>query len=607
MIRSFLRAGLAAGLLVVAWIGAGYWPASPLALLLVALIAAFFVMGALELDRYQGATAALGAHLAATMQPPPELAPWLSELPASLRNAVRLRVEGERVALPGPALTPYLAGLLVLLGMLGTFLGMVVTLKGTGLALENASDVDAIRASLAVPIKGLGLAFGTSVAGVAASALLGLMSALARRERQQVAQRLDALVATMLRPHSRAHQREESLRLLGLQAQALPALVNLGAQIQALVERMDRQGPDLALQMERQARALNDDLLASQMNFQGEARKAYTSLAESVGQSLHVSLAESARLAGAVIQPVVQATFADLSRQTTVMQDKLGSAVHQQLADVTATLQATSVTLLDGMAERQQALDHRTHAALAATVTAFESEAAGLLLSVGQAHEALDAAASARDRDRLALMKEHLAGMASSLHREGQQAGAAMAAVVGEMRHALSDSLVRDNAVLDERNRLMTTLAGLLEAVNHASTEQRSAVEALVRTTGDVLERTGAGFAQTVQTESEHLQGVAAQVSASAVEVASLGEGFSLAVQLFSRASEQLGAQLQRIEAALGQSMARSDDQLAYYVAQAREIIDLTLGSQKQIVVDLQQLSRAPAPPAAATLAADAA
>jgi len=88
---------------------------------------------------------------------------------------------------------------------------------------------------------------------------------------------------------------------------------------------------------------------------------------------------------------------------------------------------------------------------------------------------------------------------------------------------------------------------------------------------------------------------VAAQVTGSAAEVASLGEGFGLAVQLFSRASEQLMGQLQRIEGALGQSMARSDEQLAYYVAQAREIIDLTLGSQKQIVEDLQKLARVPA------------
>ena len=66
-------------------------------------------------------------------------------------------------------------------------------------------------------------------------------------------------------------------------------------------------------------------------------------------------------------------------------------------------------------------------------------------------------------------------------------------------------------------------------------------------------------------------------------------------------------AQLQRIESALGHSMARSDEQLAYYVAQAREIVDLTLGSQKQIVEDLQQLGKAAATAPARARAADTA
>ena len=42
---------------------------------------------------------------------------------------------------------------------------------------------------------------------------------------------------------------------------------------------------------------------------------------------------------------------------------------------------------------------------------------------------------------------------------------------------------------------------------------------------------------------------------------------------------------------AAASSTARSDEQLAYYVAQAREIIDLSLLSQKQIVDELQQLA----------------
>ena len=75
------------------------------------------------------------------------------------------------------------------------------------------------------------------------------------------------------------------------------------------------------------------------------------------------------------------------------------------------------------------------------------------------------------------------------------------------------------------------------------------------------------------------------------MEVASLGEAFGAAVEQFSASSAQLMGQLQRVEEALGKSLTRSDEQLAYYVAQAREVIDLSLMSQKQIVEDLQRVA----------------
>ncbi|MFM9915021.1 MAG: DUF802 domain-containing protein [Rhizobacter sp.] len=703
MTRHLHHVAFAAGLLALAWVAAGYLPGNPLALALVLLIGAFFLMGALELSRFRQATSGLAATLIATGEPPPALGPWVARLHPSLQNAVRLRVEGERVALPGPALTPYLAGLLVLLGMLGTFLGMVATLKGTGLALENATNVEAIRASLAAPIKGLGLAFGCSVAGVAASAMLGLMSALARRDRQRVARQLDARIATTLRGFSQAHQREESLRLLKAQTEIMSSsMPELVTQLQELVVQMAQQG-----------QALQDRLISNQSQFHGEAQRAYTGLAESVDRSLKASLTESARLAGDAIEPAVQATMAGLARETATLREALTEAVHRQLDGVTSRLDTTtatlaerwqlalgdqqrrsesltqelhtgldrfaqtfeqrSATLLDGVAARMdhsagvwadawgqalaqqrqgnEALTQHTHQAMKTTVAGFEQHAAALLRSVSEAHAAFDTAAAERESDRMAGFHDGLATMTTALHRQIDQdsrataerqqqicstlertalaitaqteaharatigeiarlvqtasdAPRAAAEVIAELRHALSDSLVRDNAVLDERNRLMNTLGNLLDSVNHASTEQRAAIDALVQATTGVLERAGARFAESVEVESRTLQSVAAQVTGSAAEVASLGEGFGLAVQLFSRASEQLMAQLQRIEAALGHSMARSDEQLAYYVAQAREIIDLTLGSQKQIVDDLQQLARAPAgTPAAASAA----
>ena len=87
--------------------------------------------------------------------------------------------------------------------------------------------------------------------------------------------------------------------------------------------------------------------------------------------------------------------------------------------------------------------------------------------------------------------------------------------------------------------------------------------------------------------------GLSAAVTAAmhgASEVAGLGDAFGMAVQRFGESSVGLGDRLQAIEGALERSLVRSDEQLAYYVAQAREVIELSLMSQQQIVAELGQL-----------------
>jgi hypothetical protein len=305
MSKHLFRIAFVAGLAVIAWVAATALRTNPLAVAMTVLIGAFYLMGALELWRHRQATAALDTALKQVAEPPASIADWLARVPADLRDVVRLRIDGERVALPGPALAPTLAGLLVLLGMLGTFLGMVVTLSGTGVALERATDLQTMRDSLAAPVKGLGLAFGTSVAGVAASAMLGLMSALCRRERLQVAQRLDTRIATTLHGFTRAHQRQEAFRLLQQQAQLMPALVE---QLQATMARQ-----------EALARQSGEQLLASQERFQAQTESAYRGLASSVDETLRQSLSESARIAAATIQPAVDATMQGIARETTAL------------------------------------------------------------------------------------------------------------------------------------------------------------------------------------------------------------------------------------------------------------------------------------------------
>jgi hypothetical protein len=110
------------GLLAVFWVAVGYIGGSGIALGVTCLIALVYIAGASEMRRFHTNTAGLAAALDQIPDDLPHLGEWLQRVPAALQNTVRLRIEGERVALPGPSITPYLVGLLVLLGMLGTFL-----------------------------------------------------------------------------------------------------------------------------------------------------------------------------------------------------------------------------------------------------------------------------------------------------------------------------------------------------------------------------------------------------------------------------------------------------------------------------------------------------
>ncbi len=723
------------GLLAVVWVAIGYIGGSSLALAMSCLIAAVYVAGALEMRRFHLDTAALSKALGSIPDDIGHLGEWLQQVPAALKNIVRLRVEGERVALPGPGVTPYLIGLLVLLGMLGTFLGMVVTLNGAVLALESTTDLQTIRAALAAPVKGLGVAFGTSIAGVATSAMLGLVSTLCRRDRQQVGQLLDSRIAGVLREFSLSHQRQETFKALQAQAQALPDLVG----------KLD----GMMTQMAEHSRQLGEQLLAGQQRFHDEAKGLYGSLAESVDQSLKNSLRDSAKVAAEAIQPVVTATMAGIAGETRGLHDRLLATVDSQVAGIAGRFAQTATTVGDSWTQalirHEQATDsqHRQlQTALAAYAETFDQGAAALLTSVdssqarlrsdaaqqfallvetagasqqqlaltlsgefdrvasrldqavnqlaatfGERSEALlasvdsghatlarstalqqaaaieqganqldeiarlsanlladvratqaasQAAWAASEQARHACFSDTLGAMADRLEAQWQQAGQATLAhqeqithtlgdtardlvaatrqqaettisevsrlmqtaaeapraaaeVIGQLRHELSASMAHDNSLLEERSRIMATLATLLDAINHASTEQRGAVDGLIASSTGLLERVAGQFVAKVESEAGKLVEIGAGMAGGALEVASLGEAFGQAVQLFSASNDKMSAVLQRIEGGLAKSLSRSDEQLAYYVAQAREIIDLSILSQKKMVDDLQR------------------
>ena len=710
MTKLLFNLAFVTGAFAVIWVGFGFIDSSALAMAMTALIFAVYLAGGIELHRFHHATASLTKALGAIADDSPDLNRFLSGVDASLQHPVRLRIEGERAGLPGPSLTPYLVGLLVMLGMLGTFLGMVVTLKGAVFTLEKTADLETMRSALAVPVKGLGLAFGTSVAGVAASAVLGLMSALCRRERMQAGQLLDARAATALSGFSHVRQREQTFRALQLQSEALPQVVD---KLQAMM-----------LQIEAMSGQLNQRLLANQEHFHHNASETYTELARSVDKSLRESLADSAQATGDSIKPIFEAAMHGIAHEATIMHERTASTVQQQLdglADrfgvATASVADTWTAALESHRQANRSLATDMGRSLEAFCASFDARAGALVAKVGEAHAGLQAGQAAQDAQRQQAWTQSLEALAATLTRELQESGAqvltqqrevcttvthavrdlaeqaqagagaslaettrlittaedlmrsriaaeaqwldqhrdrmeqlaallqtelgalreqeatrgaaavahlgelqatvtthlttlgtaleapitrlietaaeaprAAAEVIGQMREEISHSVARDNALLEERGRIMETLNALLDVINHASHEQRTVIDSLVASSSVKLDEASAAFSADIASESGKLSEIAANVTSSAIDVASLADAFGVAVQSFNAANDKLASNLDRIEVALDKSMTRSDGQLAYYVAQAREIIDLSMSSQKEIVEELRQL-----------------
>jgi hypothetical protein len=80
-------------------------------------------------------------------------------------------------------LSRYLVGLLIFLGLLGTFWGLLETVQSIGGAIEgldvssaqSATLFDQLKQGLQAPLKGMGLSFSSSLLGLAGSLILGFL------------------------------------------------------------------------------------------------------------------------------------------------------------------------------------------------------------------------------------------------------------------------------------------------------------------------------------------------------------------------------------------------------------------------------------------------
>lgn len=709
MSRLLFIAAFILGASAIVWTSSIFIGTDILALLVTLIIGLAYGIGFVELSKYRHATDSLNTALEELRDDITELGAWLGKLDTSLQNSVRLRIESERVALPAPVLTPYLVGLLVMLGLLGTFVGMVDTLQGAVFALEGSTELQAIREGLAAPINGLSLAFGTSVAGVAASAMLGLSSTLSRRDRMNATRLLDTKIGTVLRHFSLVYNRQQTYNAMQAQAAALP---NVAQQLEKVAASLAQMGD-----------TLSEQLTNNQNDFHLQVQSAYTELAASVDKSLTESLAESGRQVGESIKPLVVETMAEISKEAKNSQEHLTATAKQQLQAMSESLGKTSsevatawqdglaaqqhantalvselsdvskttISAIEQSAQSQQQLQQQSiekmnsvatqqleevaktisnelkdvssaqQASMAGATASFgilsaelseqfkqttktigdelkdistaqQASIAGSTASFGvlsnelseqwqQTGNKMDELASTLGKElstlrddedkrasaaleRLESLETTFASHISNLGKEleepmtrliqtASETPKAAAEVIEKLRVEISNNIERDNDLLAERKEMMEQLAILSTSLDAASAQQRDAVEQLVTTSTTMLSEVGTQFTGHVDGELNKISEVADQFAGSAIELSSLGESFGTAVQLYNESNTQLVEHLNRIEQSMDKANTRSEEQMGYYVAQAREIIDHSLLSQKEVFEKMRQLSEA--------------
>jgi len=143
----------------------------------------------------------------------------------------------------------YLTGLLVFLGLLGTFWGLLDTVGSVGKVIQSmktGSDAalmfEELKAGLTAPLGGMGISFSSSLFGLAGSLVVGFLDLQAGQSQNQFYEQLENFLASVAGPEATTGEpavaTSAGLPEPSLAAANVAAIENLAAGIQSLVTNM---------------------------------------------------------------------------------------------------------------------------------------------------------------------------------------------------------------------------------------------------------------------------------------------------------------------------------------------------------------------------------
>jgi hypothetical protein len=159
----------------------------------------------------------------------------------------------------------YMTGLLVFLGLLGTFWGLIETVGSVGAVIgklnvggDAGSVFDSLKEGLAAPLSGMGISFSSSLFGLAGSLVLGFLDLQMSQAQNRFYTQLEDWLSTTVRdlgveadPRGTAggtpataeikvaiERLKDAIADTGSSKQATTAMANLAEAIQGLVKHM---------------------------------------------------------------------------------------------------------------------------------------------------------------------------------------------------------------------------------------------------------------------------------------------------------------------------------------------------------------------------------
>jgi hypothetical protein len=177
-----------------------------------------------------------------------------AQLMRSILDSIATRLDEARDILR------YMTGLLVFLGLLGTFWGLIETVSSVGGVIQGlkaggdaGSMFDSLREGLAAPLSGMGISFSSSLFGLAGSLVLGFLDLQSSQAQNRFYTELEDWLSTTVydqaaepivagggtgEMRSAIDRLREAVDQAGTSKGASTAMSNLAEAIQGLVHHM---------------------------------------------------------------------------------------------------------------------------------------------------------------------------------------------------------------------------------------------------------------------------------------------------------------------------------------------------------------------------------